>query len=125
MKTVNEKINDFINKEVHRLEKRVADLHEKYPEDGFGCKADDMCWEYEEQIEQCRQLLECKTQIEQLKKDLMNERSNYIKLRTRILDYARDSLPSWDVERIKSIIETIENSRKDFENGKRKNNQEN
>ena len=101
MKTVNQKINEFLTKEVHRLEKRVADLHEKYPEDGFGCKADDMCWEHEEQIEQ-------------LKKDLMNERSNYIKLRTRILDYASDSLPSWDVERIKSIIEAIENSRKEF-----------
>lgn len=114
MKTVNQKINEFLTKEVHRLEKRVADLHEKYPEDGFGCKADDMCWEYEEQIEQCRQLLSGQTQIEQLKKDLMNERSNYIKLRTRILEYARDSLPSWDVERIKNIIEAIENSRKEF-----------
>ena len=101
MKTVNQKINEFLTKEVHRLEKRVADLHEKYPEDGFGCKADDMCWEHEEQIEQ-------------LKKDLMNERSNYIKLRTRILDYAQNSLPSWDVDRIKSIVETIENSRQEI-----------
>ena len=50
MKTVNQKINEFLTKEVHRLEKRVADLHEKYPEDGFGCKADDMCLEHEEQI---------------------------------------------------------------------------
>lgn len=114
MKTVNQKINEFLTKEVHRLEKRVSDLHEKYPEDGFGCKADDMCWEYEEQIEQCRQLLSGNTQVEQLKKELLNERSNYIKLRTRILEYARDSLPSWDVERIKSIIEAIENSRKEF-----------
>ena len=114
MKTVNQKINEFLTKEVHRLEKRVADLHEKYPEDGFGCKADDMCWEYEEQIEQCRQLLSCQTQTEQLKKDLMNERSNYIKLRTRILDYAQNSLPSWDVDRIKSIVETIENSRQEI-----------
>ena len=114
MKTVNQKINEFLTKEVHRLEKRVADLHEKYPEDGFGCKADDMCWEHEEQIEQCRQLLEGQTQIEQLKKELMAERSNYIKLRTRVLDYAQNSLPSWDAERIKSIIEAIENSRKEF-----------
>ena len=114
MKTVNQKINEFLTKEVHRLEKRVADLHEKYPEDGFGCKADDMCWEYEEQIEQCRQLLSGQTQTEQLKKDLMNERSNYIKLRTRILDYAQNSLPSWDVDRIKSIVETIENSRQEI-----------
>ena len=114
MKTVNQKINDFITKEVHRLEKKVADIRYKYPEDGFGCKADDMCWEYEEQIEQCRQLLSGNTQVEELKKELMNERSNYIKLRTRILDYARDSLTSWDAERIKSIIEAIENSRKEF-----------
>lgn len=111
MKTVNQKINEFLTKEVHRLEKRVADLHEKYPEDGFGCKADDMCWEYEEQIEQCRQLLSGNTQVEQLKNDLMNERSNYIKLRTRVLDYAQNSLPSWDVERIKGIIEAIDSSR--------------
>lgn len=114
MKTVNQKINEFLTKEVHRLEKRVADLHEKYPEDGFGCKADDMCWEHEEQIEQCKQLLSGQTQIEQLKKDLMNERSNYIKLRTRVLDYAQNSLPSWDVDRIKSIVETIENSRQEI-----------
>ena len=114
MKTVNQKINEFLTKEVHRLEKRVADLHEKYPEDGFGCKADDMCWEYEEQIEQCRQLLLGQTQTEQLKKDLMNERSSYIKLRTRILEYAQNSLPSWDVDRIKSIVETIEKSRQEF-----------
>lgn len=114
MKTVNQKINEFLTKEVHRLEKRVADLHEKYTEDQFGCKADEMCWEHEEQIEQCRQLLSGNTQVEQLKKELLNERSNYIKLRTRILDYARDSLPSWDVERIKSIIEAIENSKKEF-----------
>ena len=114
MKTVNQKINDFIVKEAHRLEKKVADIRYKSPEDGFGCKADDMCWEYEEQIEQCRQLLSGNTQVEQLKKELLNERSNYIKLRTRILDYARDSLPSWDAERIKSIIEAIENSRKEF-----------
>lgn len=114
MKTVNQKINEFLIKEVHRLEKRVADLHEKYPEDGFGCKADDMCWEHEEQIEQCKQLLSGETQIEQLKKDLMNERSNYIKLRTRVLDYAHEHLPEWDSERIKSIIEAIENSRKEF-----------
>lgn len=111
MKTVNQKINEFLTKEIHRLEKRVADLHEKYPEDGFGCKADEMCWEHEEQIEQCKQLLSGNTQVEQLKKELMNERNNYIKLRTRILDYARDSLPSWDVERIKGIIEAIENNR--------------
>ena len=111
MKTVNQKINDFVVKEVHRLEKRVADLHEKYPEDVFGGKADDMCWEYEEQIEQCRQLLSGHTQVEQLKKELLNERSNYIKLRTRILDYAHEHLPSWDVERIKSIIDAIENNR--------------
>ena len=111
MKTVNQKINDFVTKEVHRLEKKVADIRYKYHEDGFGGKADDMCWEYEEQIEQCRQLLSGNTQVEQLKKELLNERSNYIKLRTRILDYARDSLPSWDAERIKSIIEAIENSR--------------
>ena len=51
MKTVNQKINEFLTKEVHRLEKRVADLHEKYPEDGFGCKDDEMCWEHEDQIE--------------------------------------------------------------------------
>ena len=114
MKTVNQKINEFLTKEVNRLEKRVADLHEKYPEDGFGCKADDMCWEYEEQIEQCRQLLSGNTQVEQLKKELLNERNNYIKLRTRILDYAHEHLPSWDVERIKGIIEAIENSRKEF-----------
>ena len=114
MKTVNQKINDFIVKEVHRLEKKVAGIRYKYPEDGFGGKADDMCWEYEEQIEQCRQLLSGNTQVEQLKKELLNERSNYIKLRTRILDYARDSLPSWDSERIKSIIEAIEKSRKEF-----------
>lgn len=114
MKTVNQKINEFLTKEVHRLEKRVADFHEKYPEDQFGCKADNMCWEYEEQIEQCRQLLSGNTQVEQLKKELLNERSNYIKLRTRILDYARDSLPSWDVERIKGIIEAIENSRQEI-----------
>lgn len=114
MKTVNQKINEFLTKEVHRLEKRVADLHEKYPEDGFGCKADDMCWEYEEQIEQCRQLLLGQTQTEQLKKDLMNERSSYIKLRTRILEYAQNSLPSWDVDRIKSIVETIEKSRQEI-----------
>ena len=114
MKTVNQKINDFVVKEVHRLEKKVADIRYKYPEDGFGGKADDMCWEYEEQIEQFRQLLSGNTQVSQLKKELLNERSNYIKLRTRILDYARDSLPSWDVERIKSIIEAMENSRKEF-----------
>ena len=59
-------------------------------------------------------MLSGNTQVEQLKKELLNERSNYIKLRTRILDYARDSLPSWDAERIKSIIEAIENSRKEF-----------
>lgn len=111
MKTVNQKINEFLTKEVHRLEKRVADLHEKYPEDGFGGKADDMCWEYEEQIEQCRQLLSGNTQVEQLKKELLNERNNYIKLRTRVLDYAHEHLPSWDSERIKSIIEAIENNR--------------
>lgn len=75
MKTVNQKINEFLTKEVHRLEKRVADLHEK---------------------------------------ELMAERSNYIKLRTRVLDYAHEHLPSWDVERIKSIVETIENSRKEI-----------
>lgn len=115
MKTVNQKINDFVVKEVHRLEKKVADIRYKYPEDGFGCKADDMCWEYEEQIEQCRQLLSGNTQVEQLKKELLNERSNYIKLRTRILDYARDSLPSWDVERIKSIIEAIETNINDVD----------
>ena len=114
MKTVNQKINEFLTKEVHMLEKKVSDIRYKYPEDGFGCKADDMCWEYEEQIEQCRQLLSGNTQVEQLKKELLNERSNYIKLRTRILDYARDSLPSWDAERIKSIIEAIENSRKEL-----------
>lgn len=114
MKTVNQKINEFLAKEVHRLEKRVADLHEKYPEDGFGCKADDMCWEYEEQIEQCRQLLSGNTQVDQLKKELLNERSNYIKLRTRILDYAQNSLTSWDVDRIKSIVETIENNRQEI-----------
>ena len=111
MKTVNQKINEFLTKEVHMLEKRVADLHEKYPEDGFGCKADDMCWEYEEQIEQCKQLLSGKTQTEQLKKDLMNERSNYIKLRTRVLDYANEHLPAWDVMRIKDIIESIESNK--------------
>ena len=114
MKTVNQKINDFVVKEVHRLEKKVADIHYKYPEDGFGCKADDMCWEYEEQIEQCRQLLSGNTHVEQLKKELLNERSNYIKLRTRILDYARDSLPSWDAERIKSIIEAIESNMEEY-----------
>ena len=114
MKTANQKVKEFITKEIHRLEKKVADIRYKYPEDGFGCKADDMCWEYEEQIEQCRQLLSGNTQVEQIKKELLNERSNYIKLRTRILDYAHDSLPSWDVERIKSIVETIENSRKEF-----------
>lgn len=114
MKTVNQKINEFLTKEVHRLEKKVADIHYKYPEDGFGCKADDMCLEYEEQIEQCRQMLEGQTQIEQLKKELMNERSNYIKLRTRVLDYARDSLPSWDVERIKGIIEAVESNREEY-----------
>ena len=43
MKTVNQKINDFVTKEVHRLEKKVADIRYKYPEDGFGGKADDMC----------------------------------------------------------------------------------
>lgn len=115
MKTVNQKINEFLTKEVHRLEKRVSDLHEKYPEDGFGCKADDMCWEYEEQIEQCRQLLSGQTQTEQLKKDLMNERSSYIKLRTRILDYAHEHLPAWDVMRIKDIIEAIETNRNDVD----------
>ena len=114
MKTVNQKINDFVTKEVHRLEKKVADIRYKYPEDGFGCKADDMCWEYEEQIEQCRQLLSGNTQVEQLKKELLNERNNYIKLRTRVLDYAHEHLPSWDAERIKSIIEAIENSRKEY-----------
>ena len=111
MKTVNQKINDFVVKEVHRLEKKVADIRDKYPEDGFGCKADDMCWKYEEQIEQCRQLLSGNTQVEQLKKELLNERSNYIKLRTRVLDYAHEHLLSWDSERIKSIIEAIENNR--------------
>lgn len=114
MKTANQKINEFLTKEVHRLEKKVADIRYKYPEDGFGCKADDMCCEYEEQIEQYRQLLSGNTQVEQLKKELLNERSNYIKLRTRILDYAHEHLPSWDVERIRSIIEAIENSRKEF-----------
>lgn len=115
MKTVNQKINEFLTKEVHRLEKRVADLHEKYPEDGFGCKADDMCWEHEEQIEQCKQLLSGQTQTEQLKKDLMNERSNYIKLRTRVLDYAHEHLTAWDVMRIKDIIEAIETNRNDVD----------
>lgn len=114
MKTVNQKINEFIVKEVHRLEKKVADIRYKYPEDGFGCKADDMCCEYEEQIEQCRQLLSGNTQVEQLKKELMNERSNYIKLRTRILDYAHEHLPSWDVERIKGIIEAVESNREEY-----------
>lgn len=115
MKTVNQKINEFVVKEVHRLEKKVADIRDKYPEDGFGCKADNMCWEYEEQIEQCRQLLSGNTQVEQLKKELLNERNNYIKLRTRILDYAHEHLPSWDVERIKSIIESIETNRNDVD----------
>ena len=114
MKAVNQKINDFFVKEVHRLEKKVADIRYKYPEDGFGCKADDMCWEYEEQIDQCRQLLSGNTQVEQLKKELLNEHNNYIKLRTRVLDYARDSLPSWDVERIKGIIEAVESNREEY-----------
>jgi len=55
-KTV-EKSQDVIRKRIQKLQDRIEMLHEKYPEDMYGMKADAMCIDYEDEIRELRKWL--------------------------------------------------------------------
>lgn len=114
MKTANQKVTEFITKEIHRLEKKVADIYEKYPESDWGCKASTMADQYKEQIEELVPMLKGYTRDEALAKRLNDVERKYIRLKASIVSYCENNLPSWDVERIKSIIEAVESNREEY-----------
>lgn len=115
MKTANQKVTEFITKEIHRLEKKVADIYEKYPESDWGCKAYGMTEPYKEQIEELVPMLKGYTRYEALENRLNDVERKYSRTKASIIGYCEKNLPSWDVERIKGIIEAIENSRNDVD----------
>lgn len=113
MKTANQKVTEFITKEIHRLEKKVADIYEKYPESDWGCKAYGMTEPYKEQIEELVPMLKGLTRDEALENRLNDVERKYFRLKASIVSYCEKNLPSWDCEKIKGIIDDIDN-RKEF-----------
>lgn len=52
-----EKSQDVIRKRIQKLKDRIEVLHDKYPEDMFGGKADAMCIDYEDEINELEKWL--------------------------------------------------------------------
>lgn len=113
MKTANQKVTEFITKEIHRLEKKVADIYEKYPECDLGCKADTMADPYKEQIEELMQMLNGVGKNEEQTRRLKDIERKYSRTKASIIGYCEKNLPSWDSAKIKGIIDDVDN-RKEF-----------
>lgn len=113
MKTANQKVTEFITKEIHKLEKHVNDIYEKYPECDWGCKADTMADPYKEQIEELMQMLNGVGKNEEQTRRLKDIERKYSRTKASLIGYCEKNLPSWDCEKIKGIIDDIDN-RKEF-----------
>lgn len=58
-----EKSQEVISKRIQKLEDRIAMLHEKYPEDMFGSKADAMSFDYEAEIDDLKKWLNPQAEV--------------------------------------------------------------
>lgn len=64
-----EKSHDVIRKRIDKLVERINMLHEKYPEELFGLKADAMCSDYEEEIKDLKRYLDPDAETVRLRRD--------------------------------------------------------
>lgn len=72
-----------------------------------------MADQYKEQIEELVPMLKGYTRDEALANRLNDVERKYIRLKASIVRYCEKNLPSWDSEKIKGIIDDIDN-RKEF-----------